>query len=87
MTLMVVAAVISSHRTTSSPAFSLQDFTLFSLPGLMLMPLHFSGFCQVLAEGKGELFRGEILIYYIIVTTYNSRGKWSSLCLQAYCTL
>lgn len=84
---MVVAAVISSDRTTSSRAFSLQDFTLFSLPGLMLMPLHFSGFCQALAEGKGELFRGEILIYYIIVTTYNSRAKWSSLCLQAYCTL
>lgn len=37
--LLVVAAVISSDRTTSSHAFSLQDFTLFSLLGLMLMPL------------------------------------------------
>jgi len=82
--LLVVAAVISSDRTTPSHAFSLQGFTLFSLLGLMLMSLHFLGFCQVQAERTGEAFRGEILIYR---GNYNSRGKWSYLCLQAYCIL
>lgn len=34
----------------------MQDFTLFSLLGLMLMSLHFLGFCQVQAECKGKVF-------------------------------
>lgn len=82
--LLVVAAVTSSDRTTSSHAFSLQNFTLFGLLGLMLTSLHFLDFCQVQAECKGKVFRGAILIYR---GNYNSRGKWSYLCLQAYCIL
>lgn len=72
--LLVVAAVTNSDRTTSSHAFSLQHFTLFSPLGLMLMSLHFLGFYQVQAECKGKVFRGEILIYR---GNYNSRGKRS----------
>lgn len=45
--LLVVAAVINSDRTTSAQAFTLQDFTLLSLLGSMLMSLRFIFFCQV----------------------------------------
>lgn len=78
--LLVVAAVINSDRTTSAQAFTLQDFTLLSLLGSMLMSLRFIFFCQVQAERKGDVLRGEIPGFR---DKDSSRQKWSYLSLQA----